>query len=145
MRLSYLYDMFLYIQSAQTVSNASIINMPRLSFVEHKNSTNLFKYIQKCNFIWIYFNSIIFVHASQDQANIDCPIYMICFYIFKVPRLSHTHARQVLPELELPIYVQHFSCEKENNLTHPFNYITKYCRSEQVVQQISGRLYQMLQ
>jgi hypothetical protein len=30
-----------------------------------------------------------------------------------VPRLSHTHARQVLPELELPIYIQHFSCEKE--------------------------------
>jgi hypothetical protein len=61
----------------KTITNASIINMPRLSFVEHKNSTNLFKYIQKCNFIW----------------------------------------------LELPIYVQHFSCEKENNLTHPFNYI----------------------
>jgi hypothetical protein len=50
-------------------------------------------------------------------------LFMICFYIFKVPRLSHTHARQVLPELELPIYVQHFSCEKEKNLTHPFNYI----------------------
>jgi hypothetical protein len=26
----------------KTITNASIINMPRLSFVEHKNSTNLF-------------------------------------------------------------------------------------------------------
>jgi hypothetical protein len=26
----------------KTITNASIINMPRLSFVEHKNSTNFF-------------------------------------------------------------------------------------------------------